>query len=38
MNIPRTPSPSEECCICLENIEKQDSKIWDVMDAEKDII
>jgi len=28
MNIPRTPSPSEECCICLENIEKQDSKIW----------
>lgn len=28
MNIPRTPSPSEECCICLERIEKEDSKIW----------
>lgn len=28
MNIPRTPSPSEECCICLEKIEKKDAKIW----------
>jgi hypothetical protein len=28
MNIPRTPSPGEECCICLERIEKEDSKIW----------
>ena len=28
MNIPRTPSPGEECCICLEIIEKEDSKIW----------
>ena len=28
MNVPRTPSPGEECCICLERIEKEDSKIW----------
>ena len=28
MNVPRTPSPGEECCICLERIEKKDSKIW----------
>ena len=28
MNTPRTPSPGEECCICLERIEKDDSKIW----------
>jgi len=28
MNIPRTPSPGEECCICLERIDKEDSKIW----------
>ena len=28
MNEPRTPSPGEECCICLERIDKEDSKIW----------
>jgi len=28
MNVPRAPSPNEECCICLERIEKEDSKIW----------
>ena len=28
MNLPRTPSPTEECCICLERIEKEDSQIW----------
>ena len=28
MNLPRTPSPGEECFICLERIEKDDSKIW----------
>ena len=28
MNVPRTPSPGEECCICLERIEKKDSQIW----------